>query len=93
MTRKSIGVPAILAALLTGCATPETQPPVSVEPKDAVLKSEFIYENAPFPACHASTIEDIPGGLIAAWFGGRLGAVDPTITTPSLMAARREALH
>jgi hypothetical protein len=32
-------------------------------------------------------------GAIAAWFGGRLGAVDPTITSPSLMATRREALH
>jgi hypothetical protein len=32
-------------------------------------------------------------GAIAAWFGGRLGAVDPTITSPSLMTTRREALH
>ena len=32
-------------------------------------------------------------GAIAAWFGGRLGAVDPTITTASLMATRREPLH
>ena len=32
--------------------------------------SEFIYETAPFPECHASTIAEPPGGLIAAWFGG-----------------------
>jgi len=32
-------------------------------------------------------------GAMAAWFGGRLGAVDPTLTSPSLMATRREALH
>lgn len=34
------------------------------------LKSEFIYEKAPFPQCHASTIEETPTGLVAAWFGG-----------------------
>ncbi|MBM3891052.1 MAG: hypothetical protein FJ388_18215, partial [Verrucomicrobia bacterium] len=37
----------------------------------AVLRSEFIYETAPFPSCHASTIvETRGGGLVAAWFGG-----------------------
>jgi predicted neuraminidase len=40
----------------------------SVNP--AVLKSEFIYEQAPFPECHASTIAETPDGLVAAWFGG-----------------------
>ena len=37
---------------------------------DPVLGSEFIYETAPFPSCHASTIVETPGGLVAAWFGG-----------------------
>ena len=32
-------------------------------------------------------------GAIAAWFGGRMGAVDPTITTGDVMAARRPHLH
>lgn len=36
----------------------------------AVLVDEFIYESAPFPQCHASTIEETPSGLVAAWFGG-----------------------
>ena len=37
----------------------------------ALLKSEFIYETAPFPSCHASTIvETTGGGLVTAWFGG-----------------------
>ena len=31
---------------------------------------EFIFETAPFPSCHASTIAETPDGLIAAWFGG-----------------------
>ena len=35
-----------------------------------VLKSEFIFEKAPFPACHASTIVETRNGLVAAWFGG-----------------------
>jgi hypothetical protein len=32
-------------------------------------------------------------GAIAAWLGGRMGAVDPTITTREAMAARRPHLH
>ena len=35
-----------------------------------VVKSEFLYEKAPFPECHASTIVAVKGGLLAAWFGG-----------------------
>ena len=35
-----------------------------------VVKSEFIYETAPFPECHAATIAESQGGLVAAWFGG-----------------------
>lgn len=31
---------------------------------------EFIYENASFPQCHASTIVETSRGLVAAWFGG-----------------------
>jgi len=36
----------------------------------AILKSEFIYDEAPFPECHASTIEQTPAGMVGAWFGG-----------------------
>ncbi len=37
----------------------------------AVLHSEFLNENAPYPECHASTIAELaPGQLAAAWFGG-----------------------
>ena len=36
-----------------------------------VVKSEFIFETAPFPACHASTIVESKGHLITAWFAGK----------------------
>jgi predicted neuraminidase len=48
-------------ALLTGGAG-------AAEP--GVVRSEFIFEKAPFPQCHASTIVETRGGLVAAWFGG-----------------------
>jgi predicted neuraminidase len=40
--------------------------------QQCILKSEFIYqpEDVKFPSCHASTIAEIPGGFITAWFGG-----------------------
>ncbi|XZE32792.1 sialidase family protein [Pirellulaceae bacterium SH501] len=35
------------------------------------VSEEFIYEIAPFPSCHASTIEEAADGtLVTAWFGG-----------------------
>lgn len=40
-------------------------------PAPALVAHEFIYEKAPYPSCHASTIIETPaGGLVAAWFGG-----------------------
>jgi predicted neuraminidase len=37
----------------------------------AIVSSEFIYETAPFPSCHASTIvETEKREIVAAWFGG-----------------------
>ena len=38
---------------------------------DAVLTKMFIYDDAPFPACHASTIEESSGVMVACWFGGK----------------------
>jgi predicted neuraminidase len=40
------------------------------EAEPGLLKSEFIFETAPFPQCHASTIVESKNGLVAAWFGG-----------------------
>ena len=36
----------------------------------AILRSEFIYDTAPFPECHAATIAETPKGLVTAFFGG-----------------------
>lgn len=37
-----------------------------------MLAKEFVYETAPFPSCHASTVVVTRSGeLLAAWFGGR----------------------
>jgi len=45
------------------------------------MRSEFIFEQAPFASCHASTIvEARPGKFLAAWFGGtKEGASDVAI--------------
>ena len=39
-------------------------------PSPAIVKTEFIYDTAPFPQCHASSIVESDRGLVAAWFGG-----------------------
>jgi len=35
-----------------------------------IVLSEYIFEEAPFAQCHASTIAETKHGLVAAWFGG-----------------------
>ena len=35
-----------------------------------VVKTEFLFEKALHPQCHASTIVETGSGLVAAWFGG-----------------------
>src|SRR5687767_9843854 len=36
----------------------------------AILRSAFLYDVAPFPSCHASTVVATPTGLVASFFGG-----------------------
>lgn len=38
--------------------------------RQGILIDEFIFDTAPFPESHASTIVETPKGLVAAWFGG-----------------------
>ncbi len=59
-----------IAACALACLAPwggAAQSPAKL----AIVKAEFVYEKAPYPQCHASTIvEAAPGRLVAAWFGG-----------------------
>jgi predicted neuraminidase len=57
----------VLCGIVAGCAADKHQ---SAAKSSAVIKSEFIFESAPFPSCHASTIAETKSGLVAAWFGG-----------------------
>jgi predicted neuraminidase len=36
----------------------------------AIVSAAFIFDEAPFPQCHASTIVQTQDALVAAWFGG-----------------------
>jgi predicted neuraminidase len=54
-------------ALTLGLVPARAEPP---PPSPAIVVSEFIYDRAPFPSAHASTIVETGDGLLAAWFGG-----------------------
>ena len=34
------------------------------------MNGEFVFEALPHPQCHASTVAESAGGIVAAWFGG-----------------------
>jgi predicted neuraminidase len=55
-----VSITCLLVTALTAFATDDP----------AILHEGFIYDEAPYPECHASTIEETPLGLVAAWFGG-----------------------
>ena len=63
----------IFFCLLTTTAMAQTE----------ISANEFIYDDAPFPSCHASTIVELQNGdLLAAWFGGEYeGSPDVCIWT------------
>ncbi|HTY39209.1 MAG TPA: sialidase family protein, partial [Bacteroidota bacterium] len=45
-----------------------------------IIKSELVFERAPFKSCHASTIAETPSGLVVAFFAGtREGSADVSI--------------
>lgn len=54
----------VAATILLLCAAADANQP-------GVVRTEFIFETAPFPSCHASTIVETESGLVAAWFGGK----------------------
>lgn len=57
--------PLLLLALPLAAADADAAPP-----GEPVVAREFVYERAPFPSAHASTIVETASGLVAAWFGG-----------------------
>lgn len=59
---KHTAVALMLSFFVAGCATSKNH--------NISVKSELIFETAPFPSCHASTIAETKSGLVAAWFGG-----------------------
>jgi len=64
----AVGLAALGAGMWSAVALATADEPVRLPP--GVMATEFIYEEAPFPQCHASTIAETPTGLVAAWFGG-----------------------
>lgn len=70
MIRGSIVLLSLAAALtLAGCRL-GTETGGTARAASGMLKNAFIYESAPFPSCHASTIVESRDGVVAAWFGG-----------------------
>ncbi len=61
----------IAGAVLSLSALASCGPRVEAQQEHpAMLLSEFIYTEAPFPECHASTLAETQDGIVAAWFGG-----------------------
>ena len=54
------------------CLLPVAAPAAEVAAQPGWVAAEYIFETAPFPSCHASTVAETPAGeLVAAWFGGK----------------------
>ncbi len=62
MHRRLLRLSGLLAIVMLPTLTSAASP--------GVVTTEFIYETAPFPQCHASTIVETKTGFAAAWFGG-----------------------
>ncbi len=65
-----LGVGLVLTAA-AWCAAAERPTDAEILAQPGIVKAQLIYEEAPFPQCHASTIEQAAdGSLVASWFGG-----------------------
>ncbi|GAB4133545.1 exo-alpha-sialidase [Thermopirellula anaerolimosa] len=61
---------AVLAAALMVGLSYAAESSRSSDPESAVVRREFIFSSAAFQSCHASTIAEVNGEFVAAWFGG-----------------------
>jgi len=71
LSRAKANLAVVLSALSMHCAGEAAEVAAhetGLQP--GLLKSEFMFLQAPFPASHASTIVETKNGLLAAWFGG-----------------------
>jgi predicted neuraminidase len=64
----TLAIISLILAPLANAFAPKTPEKPATQP--GVVSEGFIYESAPFPECHASTIAETDQGLVAAWFGG-----------------------
>ncbi|MBD3672449.1 MAG: exo-alpha-sialidase [Planctomycetaceae bacterium] len=63
-------IAALLPLISDVSAQDEDFSPLTTPDHPALIKQEFVYTEAPFPQCHASTITPTKSGLLASWFGG-----------------------
>ncbi|MFC2124568.1 exo-alpha-sialidase [Bacteroidota bacterium] len=66
----SVYIILLFAAILFGSIFIQHRLPAQDRPQALIQIEEFIYDEAPFPSCHASTVAETPNGIVAAWFGG-----------------------
>jgi predicted neuraminidase len=81
---RHVTLPALLSMLLAFFAG--TQAAAADAP---IVASEFVADDMPTPSCHATTIVETGGHLVAAWFGGKREG-DPSV---SIWVARHDGQH
>ncbi len=59
-----------LGLVLGGCVTGDVCGQQCRSNKPGVVLEEFVFTEAPFPSCHASTIAEVDGELVCSFFGG-----------------------
>jgi len=64
----------LAVVFMAGCQTekpsPAAGPAGRLESQPGWVRSGFLFDEAPFPSSHASTLVETKDGVLAAWFGG-----------------------